>query len=269
MTTLTMTEKPDTASYSSLNLCDRARRLGLFGVLAHWSTLEQEPWLPGVIEYEERERSKRSLERRLRDAKLGLFKPLADFDWSWPREIDRSLISELSELHFIGDVANVIIVGESGVGKTMLAKNLAYQAVLQGHSALFISASELLNDLAAQESSSALTRRLRHYCLPELLAIDELGYLATSSEHADLLFEVVTRRYQHKPIIITSNKSFTDWGGVFPNASCVVALVDRLVHKAEVLKIDAESYRLKEANERAEGRKKKNSPRSTKGKIQS
>ena len=120
---------------------------------------------------------------------------------------------------------------------------------------------ELLNDLAAQESSSALTRRLRHYCHPQILIIDELGYLATSSEHADLLFEVITRRYQQKPIILTSNKPFTEWSEVFPNASCVVALVDRLVHKAEIIKVSAESYRLKEARERSE-KKRKSRPKS-------
>lgn len=247
----------DAGAAAALSLRERARRLGLFGVLSHWEQLESESWLADIICYEEQERRKRSLERRLHNARLGHFKPLADFDWTWPEEIDRELAMELFELNFMSEAANIIIVGQSGVGKTMLAKNLAYQAVLRGHSALYICASELLNDLAAQESASALTRRLRHYCHPDLIVVDEIGYLATSSEHADLLFEVVTKRYQEKPIIITSNKPFTEWNEVFPNSSCVVALVDRLIHKAEVLKINAQSYRLKEARERAEERKKK------------
>lgn len=234
----------------------RAELLGLWGLLAQWEQIASESWLSTVIAHEETERARRSLERRLRSARLGPFKPLADFDWGWPTEIDRELVHELFTLRFVSEPANVIMIGQNGAGKTMLAKNLAHQAILRGHSALFISASELLNDLAAQESGSALTRRLRHYCRPQLLVIDELGYLATSSEHADLLFELVTRRYQHKPIILTSNKPFTEWGDVFPNASCVVALVDRLVHKAEVLKIIADSYRLKEARERSDARKK-------------
>lgn len=235
----------------------RAQALGLYGLLAHWEAVAGQQWLPTVIEYEESERTRRSLERRSKNAKLGRFKLMADFDWRWPAEIDRNLIEQLFSLEFIKEPANIIIIGENGSGKTMLAKNLAQHAVVSGYSALFVSASELLNDLAAQGTGSALTRRLRHYCRPHLLVIDELGYLASSAEHADLLFEVVTRRYQNKPIILTSNKAFTAWSEVFPSASCVVALVDRLIHKAEVVKISADSYRLKEAKERAELRASK------------
>lgn len=234
----------------------RAHALGLWGIVAQWSTVANEAWLPTVIGYEESERAHRSLERRSHRAKLGRFKPLADFNWSWPSKIDRQLIEQLFTLEFITEPANVIIIGQNGAGKTMLAKNLAHHAVVHGYSSLFISASELLNDLAACATGSALTRRLKHYCRPQVLVIDELGYLASSSEHADLLFELVTRRYQLKPIILTSNKPFTEWGEVFPSAGCVVALVDRLIHKAEVITINAESYRLKEAQERSSLRQK-------------
>ena len=177
------------------------------------------------------------------------------------------MVDEFFNLDFIAETANVIIIGQNGTGKTMLAKNLAHQGVLKGYSALFISASELLNDLAAQDSAAALTRRLRFYEHPQLLVVDELGYLATSSEHADLLFELITRRYQRKSTVITSNKSFNQWSDVFPNASCVVAMVDRLVHKAEVVQISADSYRLKEARERTEERKVARAPRSSRKKA--
>ena len=242
----------------------RAHALGLFGLIANWGSVAHETWVTKLIGLEEAERTRRSLERRTRAAKLGRFKPMADFDWTWPAEIDRDLVEQLFTLDFIKEPANVIIIGENGSGKTMLAKNLAHHAVVSGNSALFVSASELLNDLAAQSTGSALTRRLRYYCRPHILVIDELGYLASSSEHADLLFELVTRRYQNKPIILTSNKVFSAWSEVFPNASCVVALVDRLIHKSEVVKISAESYRLKEATERAERRSVK-APRKRKG----
>jgi DNA replication protein DnaC len=109
----------------------------------------------------------------------------------------------------------------------------------------------MLNDLAAQDSAAALDRRLRHYCRPSLLAVDELGYLSYDARYADLLFEVVTRRYQQRSTIFTTNKPFAEWNQVFPNAACVVTIVDRLVHKAEILTIEGESYRLKEARERA------------------
>lgn len=247
MTTITKTIDSD--------LHARALKLGLWGALANWSSIQNEPWLPTLIEFEEKERAKRSLERRLRNAKLGPFVPMADFNWSWPKKIDRELIDELFEFHFVSEPANVILVGPNGVGKTMIAKNLVHQAVLHGYTARCISASELLNDLAAQESSAAVSKRLKHYSTPEILLIDELGYLASSSEHADLLFEVITRRYLVKPVIITTNKPFTEWGEVFPSAGCVVTLVDRLVHQAEILKIDGDSYRLKEAQQRSAKRK--------------
>lgn len=249
------------------DLKTRAHALGLFGLLCRWGSVACEPWLPTLLEYEETERARRSLERRTRNAKLGRFKPLADFDWSFPSEIDRELVDQLFTLDFVTEPANVLIIGPSGAGKTMLAKNLAHQAIVHGYSALCISASELLNDLAAQATGSALTSRLRHYCRPELLVVDELGYLASSSEHADLLFELVTRRYQHKPIVITTNKAFTEWGDVFPNASCVVALIDRLIHKAEIVQIAVqESYRFREARERSANHRHSRSPERTRKK---
>jgi DNA replication protein DnaC len=245
--TMTATTTPDD---SRRDLRDRAYRLGLWGLLANWDQVGGAPWLQEVLHYEEVERRRRSLERRLRNAKLGRFKPMADFDWHWPTEIDRELVEELFTFGFADEAANVVLVGPNGVGKTMIAKNLAHQSILAGRTARFITASELLNDLAAQETSSALMRRLRHYTQPQLLLIDEVGYLATSSEHADLLFEVITRRYQEKSIVLTANRPFGEWSEVFPSSTCVVTLVDRLIHRAEIVKIDGESYRLKEAKER-------------------
>ena len=109
----------------------------------------------------------------------------------------------------------------------------------------------MLNDLAAQDSAAALNRRLRHYCRPHCWSVDELGYLSYDSRYADLLFEVVTRRYQQRSTIITTNKPFSEWNQVFPNAASVVTIIDRLVHKAEIITIEGDSYCLKEAKERA------------------
>ena len=233
------------------DLRQRAAKLGLYGLLAEWDQVKDEPWLENVIALEEAERLRRSLERRVKSSRIGRFKLMSDFDFSWPEAIDREQLEDLFTLAWVKQATNVVLVGPNGVGKTMIAKNLAHQAVLNGASALFITASELLNDLAAKETSTALQRRLRHYCRPGVLAIDELGYLSYGNRHADLLFEVVTRRYGERSIVVTTNKPFAEWNEVFPNASCVVTLVDRLVHQVEIVKIQAESYRLKEAKEEA------------------
>ena len=157
-------------------------------------------------------------------------------------------------LDFLKDASNVVLVGPNGVGKTMCACNLGYQAVLAGHTALFTTAGQLLGELAALDSDSGLRRKLRQYTAPDVLVIDEVGYLSFSNRYADLLFELVSRRYQHKSTVVTTNRAFADWGEVFPNAACVVALVDRLVHHAEIVGIKGQSYRQKEAQEQAKAR---------------
>lgn len=232
-------------------LRERLRRLGLFGLLAHGEEMLGEEWLPRLVEIEEAERQRRSLERRLHNARLGVFKPMADFDWSWPKKLDRELVDDLFSFGFVREAANVVLLGPNGVGKTMIAKNLGHQAVLAGHTARFTTASEMLHDLAAQDSDLSLTRRLRRYCTPTVLVVDEVGYLSYDTRYADLLFEVVTRRYQQRSIVLTTNKPFGEWSEVFPNAGCVVTLVDRLVHRAEIVNIEGSSHRLKEAKERA------------------
>jgi DNA replication protein DnaC len=232
----------------------RARALHLHGLLSRWGEVATQPWLASLIDWEEHERARRSLERRLQEAHIGRFKPLCDFDWNWPKRCDRAAIETLMTLDFLKDATNVVLVGQNGTGKTMLAQNIAHQALIAGQTALFTTAGQLLGDLAALDSDSALRRRLHHYARPTLLAIDEVGYLSYSNRHADLMFELVSRRYQNKSTLITTNRSFTEWKEVFPNAACVVSLVDRLVHRAEIIVIEGESYRAKEARERNEQR---------------
>jgi len=238
------------------SLRERARRLGLWGLLAHWDEVREAEWLERYIEWEEQERAQRSLERRIRTSHIGRFKPMADFDWHWPEQIDRQQIEELFGFAFIEEHANVILLGPNGVGKSMIVQNLAHQALLRGHTVHFTTAAKMLGDLATQESSAALQRCLRRYCRPAVLVCDEVGYLSYDNRHADLLFEIVTRRYREKSTIITTNKTFSEWSEVFPNAACVVTLVDRLIHHSEIVEIKGESYRHKEAEERAAKRAK-------------
>jgi DNA replication protein DnaC len=249
---LTATTATVATALSVEELRQRLRRLNLYGLLEHAEEVLNEPWLGRLLEIEESERLRRSLKRRLANARLGTFKPMADFDYQWPKELDRSLLDDLFTFGFLEQAANIVIVGPNGLGKSMIAKNLLHQAVLRGHTARFTAASDMLHDLAAQDSSTQLSRRLRRYTTPSVVCIDEVGYLAYDTRYADLLFEVITRRYQlRRPLVLTTNKTFSEWNQVFPNATCVVALIDRLVHRSEILSIDGDSYRLKEAKERA------------------
>ena len=236
---------------SSENLADTLKRLRLFGLLARIDEVRNKPWLEEVVSIELEEKTRRSLAYRQHLAGIGLFKAVADFDWKWPRKVDRALIEELFTLEFMAEGANVIFLGPNGVGKTMLLRNIASRALNAGHHVVVRTASDLLADLMKQESSVARARRLMAYVRPHLLCIDEVGYLAYDTRHADLLFEVVTRRYEKgRSILLTTNKPFAEWPTTFPNAACVVTLVDRLMHKSEIVTIDGDSYRLREAEER-------------------
>lgn len=249
-----------TESIDIEELKQQALRLKLHGLLEHWDDLDPDDLakIKVWLQWEESERKKRGLERRLSKAHLhlGHFKSLADFDWDWPEQCDKDTVSDLMQLEFIKDATNIILMGPNGVGKSTIAQNIAYHAVMQGYTALFVEASVMLADLAAQDGDNALRRRIKQYVQPQLLVIDEVGYLSYGTRQADLLFEIISRRYEDKPTIVTTNKPFSEWGEVFPNASCVVSLVDRLIHHSEIIVIEGESYRMKEAQERADKKKK-------------
>lgn len=234
-----------------------ATELKLHGLIAHWHELsdEQLPWLKILLDWEVTERNQRGVKRRLNNARIGRFKPLADFDWTWPEKIDQQAIHQLMQLNFLDNATNIILIGSNGVGKSTIAQNLAWQAAIKGHTALFTSAANMLSDLAAQDGDNALRRRLKYYAQPQLLVIDEIGYLSYSDRHADLLFDIINRRYEQKSTLVTTNRPFAEWGEVFPNAACVVSLIDRLVHHSEILAIEGKSYRMKEATEQANKRR--------------
>lgn len=239
-----------TSTPSSDPLIEALTKLRLYGCVARVEELRGEPWLERVMAIEREEKTRRSLVHRTHLAGVGSFKPLCDFDWAWPKDIDRPQVEDLFTLRFLAGGDNVILVGPNGVGKTMLLRNLAHCALQDGRTVVVRTASDLLADLARQQSSVARARRLEAYVRPHLLCIDEVGYLSYDVRHADLLFEVVARRHEKKrSIVLTTNKAFSEWSTTFPNASCVVALVDRLINRAEIVVIDGDSYRLREAEE--------------------
>jgi len=173
------------------------------------------------VRAETQDRAQRSLERRLAHARLGRFKPMADFDWGWPKVLDRDAVERVLALGFLESGSNVILAAAQGLGKTMIAKNIAHQAVLQGHSVLCVTAADLLLDLGGQETARALERRLRHSVAPRLLLIDELGYLTYENRAADLLFQVVSRRYERRSLLVTTNRLCAAAHNRF-NAECIV-----------------------------------------------
>jgi DNA replication protein DnaC len=245
-------------------LSDHLRQLGLVHTATELNDLvaraTQKRWSPVVLlehlaQAELDARMRHRVERRLRDARLGRFKPMADWEWDWPKQIHRPTVERVFTLDFLAKRENVVLVAAHGLGKTMLAKNLVHHAILAGHSARFLTASDLILDLTGQETARALQRRLRTYVRPSLLAVDEIGYLTYDAHAADLLFQVVSRRYEAKSIIFTTNLPFKQWDTVFPNASCAVALIDRLTHHAEIISIEGESYRKREAERSQKSRR--------------
>ena len=209
-----------------------------------WSPVQL---LEYLAEIEQADRAARGLESRIMRSRLGRFRPMADFDWAWPTRIDREAVDAALRLDFVAQARNVVLVAPQGLGKTMIAQNIIHAMLLAGHYALFITASQLLLDLGSQESASALDRRLRWYTTRPLLCIDELGYLSYDARNADLLFQVVSRRYERRSLILTTNLSFAEWPTIFPNAACTTALIDRIVHHAEIIAIEGDSYRRREA----------------------
>ena len=237
-------------------LFERVKSLKLYGLINNWDEVNEEPWLEKVIKQEEVARSERSLEFRLKSARLGKFKQLVNFDWSWPQQCDKAVIENWMKLDFIKKHTNLILCGPNGVGKTTIASNIARQSIMKGHTAVFITAAGMLNELAALDSEMALRRKIKFYAKPDVLVIDEVGYLSYSNRHADLLFEIINQRYEKKATMITTNKPFNEWDDIFPNATCVVSIIDRLIHHSEVVNIQADSYRLKEAEEQRKKREK-------------
>lgn len=219
------------------------QRWGLVDALTH------------IVDLEERDRARRGLDRRMKRSKLEQFKPMIDFDWNWPAKIDRALVESLVRADFVDAKRNVVLVAQGGLGKTMIAQNIANTAVLAGHTVLFVSAAQLLLDLASQESAAALERRLRHYAKVNLLVLDEIGFLSFDNRNADLLFQVVSRRYEKKSLVVTTNLAFKDWSTIFPSAVCATALVERVIHHADVVTIEGESYRLRESESDAKARR--------------
>jgi DNA replication protein DnaC len=204
-------------------------------------------YLARLVAGEAGARYERSVERRVRRAHLPMVKTLEQFQWSWPAKINRIQVQELFRLRFIDQAANVVFIGGVGLGKTHLAIALAHTACLRDVSVLFVSAVDIVNTLSAAQSANVLTRGLKQYLLPRLLVIDELGYLPMDKRGSDLLFQVISARYERGAIIITTNTAYKHWPRIFNNDSTITsAVLDRLLHHCETITIEGKSYRMKD-----------------------
>ena len=200
-----------------------------------------------LIEAEAQLRHDRSVERRLRLARFPVRKTLDQFDWTWPKKINRLHVQNLFRLQFIEQCANVIFVGGIGLGKTHLATALGVAACQQSYSVLFTSAIDVVNTLTASQAAGRLKADLGKYLRPKVLLLDELGYLPIDKTGADLLFQIISQRYEHNSTIITTNRVFKKWAEIFNNdATLTSAVLDRLLHHAETITIEGRSFRMKD-----------------------
>jgi DNA replication protein DnaC len=211
---------------------------------------DHQDYLRRLIDGEYCERRQKRIQRRIKAARIPVVKTLEQFLWDWPTKINRLQVQNLFRLEFIPQKANVVFVGTAGLGKTHLATALAYAACLEGHSVLFTDAIAVVNDLTAAQQVGNLKRAIKKYLRPSALLLDEVGYLAIDQRGADLLFQVISQRYERGSIILTTNKPFKQWPSIFANDSTIAsAVLDRLLHHAETVLIQGRSYRMKDKTE--------------------
>jgi DNA replication protein DnaC len=252
------TERPTSAGSDATTDALRTHlvSLKLPHLLEHFESLGQqagaEAWphvqyLARLIEGEAQQREDRSIQRRVALARFPVLKTLDQFDWVWPKKINRPQIQNLFRLRFIDDKANVILIANVGLGKSHLAIALGHTACLRGYPVLFTTAVDIINSLSAAQAHGNLKRELRKYLQPRLLVVDELGYLPIDKHGADLLFQVISERYERGAIVITTNRAYKHWPEIFNNDSTLTsALLDRLLHHAETVVIEGKSFRMKD-----------------------
>jgi len=210
----------------------------------NWTQLD---FLSRLAEGEALRRKDRATQRRIEAARFPVIKSLEQFNWTWPKKINRAQMQNLFRLSFLKDKANVIFMGGAGLGKTHLSTALAYECCLAGHTVLFTTAIDIVNNLAAAQATHRLKAELRKYLTPSLVLIDELGYLPIDKIGADLLFQVFSQRYETGSTIVTTNQPYKNWPKIFNNDSTLTsAVLDRLLHHAETVIVEGRSYRMKD-----------------------
>jgi DNA replication protein DnaC len=225
-------------------IADQHSQMATEAAAKQWDHLE---YLRRLVEGEYQHQHQRRIQGRIKNARFPVIKTLEQFNWSWPKKINRLQVQNLFRLDFLSQKANAVFLGTVGVGKTHLATALGYAACLEGHSVLFAGAIEVINDLQDAQRIGGLKRALKKYLAPELLILDEIGYLPIDQKGADLLFQVISQRYERGSIALTTNKPFKQWSSIFNNDSTIAsAVLDRLLHHADTVVIEGPSYRMKD-----------------------
>ena len=198
-----------------------------------------------ILEEELAIREERRLRHSLRLSKMPHYKTLDDYDFSFQPELDPRKVRDLATLTFVEAKANVTLLGPPGVGKTHIAVALAVAACRAGYSVHFTTLDDMVRQLKAADAIGRLATKLRTYLRPHVLVLDEVGYQPLARDEANLVFQIISKRYEKGSVLLTSNKAFSEWGQVFDDEVLATAILDRLLHHCDVIAINGPSYRLK------------------------
>ena len=243
-------------NHDELQLTEQLKGLYLSFIAQEYQALAdqaaREQWTPvqylaRLVEGEAQRRHDRQITRRIAAARFPVIKTLDQFNWNWPKKINQAQVQNLFRLAFLKDKASVVFIGGVGLGKTHLATALGHAACRQGHTVLFTTAVEAINTLSAAQAQCRLKAELKKFLSPTLLVMDELGYLFIDKNGVDLLFQIISGRYEKGSTAITTNQIYKNWPRIFNNDSTITsAVLDRLLHHAETVLVEGRSYRTKD-----------------------